>query len=156
MAPQKLEAGGGRAAALRLLRSHGPVGRLEGDETDRFLHSARDQPARTLSLAGPPPLRAAGACAAGASGTAAVMNTIVVIVGIIVLVILAICIGSSLDTEAQRGAAREAARERRERNDELRAIRDERRRLREERLRLAEEQRRRRGDPPADGPLSLR
>lgn len=72
------------------------------------------------------------------------MNTVVVVVGIVWLVVLAICIGASLDTEAQRVAAREAARERRIRNDELRALRDQ-------RLRLAEERRRQRGEPPDGG-----
>jgi len=79
------------------------------------------------------------------------MNTAVIVVGILLLVALAICIGSSLDTEAQRVAAREAARERRERNDELRALREERRRLRDERLHLAEERRGQRGEPPNPG-----
>lgn len=79
------------------------------------------------------------------------MNTVIAVVGILVLTALSIGIGASIDTEAQRAAGRAAARERRHRNDELRALREERERLRDERLRLAEEWRRLRGEPPADG-----
>lgn len=73
-----------------------------------------------------------------------------VVIGVLVLIVLAICVGASLDTERQRIAAREAARCRRERNADLRALRQERRRLRDERLRLVEERRLQRGDPPDD------
>jgi hypothetical protein len=71
-----------------------------------------------------------------------------VVIGVVLLLVLAVCVGASLDTERQRMAAREAARCRRERNDELRALREERRLLRDERLRLAEEWSRRRGESP--------
>jgi hypothetical protein len=71
-----------------------------------------------------------------------------VVIGVLLLIVLAVCVGASLDTEGQRTAAREAARCRRERNDELRALRQERRRLRDERLRLAEERRVLRDEPP--------
>jgi hypothetical protein len=80
------------------------------------------------------------------------MNILVVVVGIFLLIALAIGIGASMDTEAQRAAGREAARERRYRNDELRALRKERQRMRDERLRLVERWRRLRGGPPAYGP----
>jgi hypothetical protein len=71
-----------------------------------------------------------------------------IVIGVLLLIVLAVCVGASLDTERQRAAAREAARCRRERNDELRALRQERQRLRDERLRLAEERRLHRGEPP--------
>jgi hypothetical protein len=74
-----------------------------------------------------------------------------VVIGVLLLVVLAICVGASLDTERQRTAAREAARNRKERNDDLRALRKERRRLRDERIRLAEERRSKRGEPPDGG-----
>jgi hypothetical protein len=92
------------------------------------------------------------------------VNMFVAITGVLVLLVLAVCIGASLDTEAQRASAREAAHERRERNDMLRALREERRRvqeerrrlrdersrLRAERLRLADERQRGQVDPPND------
>ena len=78
-----------------------------------------------------------------------------IVIGILLLIVLAVYVGASLDTERQRVAAREAARCRRERNDELRALRQERQRLRDERLRLAEERHLQRGEPP-DGDTSGR
>lgn len=61
------------------------------------------------------------------------MTTLIIIVGILVLVGLAVAIGASLDTDAQRVEWREVARERKERNSELRALQDERERLQDER-----------------------
>lgn len=68
--------------------------------------------------------------------------------GLLLLIIIAVGAGASLDTERQRVIAREVARERRERNDELRA-------LREERHRLAEERRRWRDGSPPDSGVAL-
>ena len=67
------------------------------------------------------------------------MNVLVAIFAVLVLLVLAVCIGASLDTEAQRASAREAAHERQERNDTLRALHEERGRVQEERRRLQHE-----------------
>lgn len=78
------------------------------------------------------------------------MTAATAVAGILLLMVLAVGVGASLDTEAQRVSAREAARGRRERTEELRALQEERRKLRDERVRRAEERRRQRDEGPGD------
>lgn len=91
----------------------------------------------------------AARCRAYRAIRSAVVSLDIVVVGVPLLVVLGIWIGTSLDTQAQRRAAREVARARRENSVELRALMEERHRLRRERKRLAK---REDGDPEKYGP----
>jgi Flp pilus assembly protein TadB len=81
-------------------------------------------------------------------------TTIVAVVGILLLVAIAIGVGASMDTEAQRAAGRAAAHERRRRNEEMDAHRAAHRRLRDEWVRLTEERQHQRGVPLNNGRLA--
>ena len=67
------------------------------------------------------------------------MNAVIGSVGVVILLGLAVLVGTSIDTEAQRVEWREVAEERRAHKRELETLRQERERLREERMLLENE-----------------